>query len=105
MQGALAKSIPGAAEIWSGLDHRSRVLYASVAASLLLHAILLMVHFKFPNALRLQTSNQTLDVILVNAKSRERPGRADALAQANLAGGGDTDQDRRARTPCSNARS
>jgi protein TonB len=99
LQGVLAKSIPGAAEFWSELDHRSRVLYASVAASLLLHAILLSVHFTFPNALRMQTSNQTLDVILVNAKSAQRPGRADALAQANLEGGGDTDQDRRAKTP------
>lgn len=99
LQGVLAKSLPGAAEFWSGLDHRSRVLYASVAASLLLHAILLSVHFRFPDALRMQTSNQSLDVILVNAKSRQRPGRADALAQANLEGGGDTDQNRRARTP------
>ena len=99
LQGVLGKSIPGAAEFWSELDHRSRVLYASVAASLLLHAILLSVHFTFPNALRMQNSNQTLDVILVNAKSRQRPGRADALAQADLDGGGDTDQDRRAKTP------
>jgi protein TonB len=99
LQGVLAKSIPGAAEIWSGLDHRSRVLYASVAASLLLHAVLLTVHFRFPDALRLQSSNQSLDVILVNARSRERPGRTDALAQANLDGGGDTDQERRAKTP------
>ena len=47
----------------------------------------------------MQNSNQSLDVILVNAKSRQRPGRADALAQANLEGGGDTDQNRRAKTP------
>jgi len=99
LQGALAKSLPGAAEFWSGLDHRSRVFYASVAASLLLHAVLLSVHFKFPNALRWQSANPALDVILVNAKSAQRPGRADALAQANLEGGGDTDQERRARTP------
>ena len=99
LQAVLAKSIPGAAEFWSGLDHRSRVLTASVAASLLLHAILLSVHFKFPTALRWNSANQALDVILVNAKSRQRPGRTDALAQANLEGGGDTDQNRRAKTP------
>lgn len=99
LQGALAKSLPGAAEFWSGLDHRSRVFYASVAASLLLHAVLLSVHFKFPDALRWQSANPALDVILVNAKSAQRPGRADALAQANLEGGGDTDQERRAKTP------
>jgi len=99
LQGAIANSITGAAEAWAGLDRQSRVLYAAVAASILLHAVLLSVHFKFPNALRWQSANPQLDVILVNAKSRHRPGTADALAQANLEGGGETDQDRRARTP------
>jgi len=99
LQGVLAQRISGAAEAWAGLDRQSRVLYASVALSLLLHAVLLSIHFKFPNALRWQSANPTLDVILVNAKSRQRPGAADALAQANLEGGGETDQARRARTP------
>ena len=91
--------MPGAAAVWAGLDRRSRVLYASVAASLLLHAILLAVHFRFPDELRWKSANQQLDVILVNAKSRQRPGKADALAQSNLEGGGETDQNRRAKTP------
>jgi protein TonB len=99
LQGVLAHRISGAAEAWAGLDRQSRVLYASVALSLLLHALLLSVHFKFPNALRWQSASPTLDVILVNAKSRQRPASADALAQANLEGGGETDQERRARTP------
>jgi len=99
LQGAIANSITGAAEAWAGLDRQSRVLYAAVAASILLHAVLLSVHFKFPDALRWQSANPQLDVILVNAKSRHRPGTADALAQANLEGGGETDQDRRAKTP------
>jgi periplasmic protein TonB len=99
LHGVLAHRISGAAEAWAGLDRQSRVLYASVALSLLLHAVLLSIHFKFPNALRWQSANPTLDVILVNAKSRQRPGTADALAQANLEGGGETDQNRRARTP------
>jgi protein TonB len=99
LQGVLAHRISGAAEAWAGLDRQSRVLYASVALSLLLHAVLLSIHFKFPNALRWQSANPTLDVILVNAKSRQRPASADALAQANLEGGGETDQARRARTP------
>ncbi len=91
--------MPGAAEYWAGLDRRSRVFYASVAASLLLHALLLSLHFKFPGELRWKSANQQLDVILVNAKSRQKPGRTDALAQNNLEGGGETEQDRRARTP------
>jgi protein TonB len=99
LQGALATRMPGAADYWAGLDRRSRVLYASVAASLLLHALLLSLHFKFPGELRWKSANQQLDVILVNAKSRQKPGRTDALAQNNLEGGGETEQDRRARTP------
>lgn len=91
--------MPGAGEFWSGLDQRSRVLYAAVAASLLLHAVLLSVHFKFPGELRWKSAGQPLDVILVNARSVQRPARADALAQANLDGGGDTEQARRAKTP------
>lgn len=99
LQGAAATSIPGAAEFWSGLDHRSRVLYASVAASLLLHAILLSTHFKFPGELRWKSGAQALEVILVNARTQQRPARSDALAQVNLDGGGDTDEARRAKSP------
>jgi protein TonB len=99
LQGAIATRMPGVAEYWAGLDRQSRVLTAAVGASLLLHAVLLSVHFKFPNELRWKSANQPLDVILVNAKSRQRPGKADALAQNNLDGGGETDQKRRAKTP------
>jgi periplasmic protein TonB len=100
LQGTVvANSMPGAAELWSGLDQRSRVLAAAVVASLLLHGVLLSVRFAFPDRLRWDGSQQALDVILVNAKSAERPARAVALAQVNLDGGGDVDQDRRAKTP------
>jgi periplasmic protein TonB len=99
LQEAVATSIPGAAGFWSGLDHRSRVLYAAVAASLLLHAVLLSVHFGFPDDLRWSAGEQALDVILVNARTQQRPARREALAQANLDGGGDTDQAHRAKSP------
>lgn len=42
---------------------------------------------------------QPLQVVLVNAKSKSRPTKADALAQANLDGGGNTADDRQAKTP------
>ena len=86
-------------EYWSWLDRQSRVLAVSVAASILLHAILLSIHFRFPEALRWQSANQPLEVVLVNAKTRDQPDRARALAQANLDGGGDTDAKRRASSP------
>lgn len=87
-----------AAFTWAGMDRQSRLLTACVGVSVLLHAILLSIHFKFPEALKF-TSNQPLEVILVNAKTTEKPAKARALAQANLDGGGNTDQDRRAKTP------
>jgi len=99
LQGVAATHIPGAAEIWSGLDDRSRVLYAAVVASLLLHALLFSLHFRFPEQLRWKSDAQALDVILVNARSYQRPARTQALAQVDLDGGGGTDLDRRARTP------
>jgi protein TonB len=40
-----------------------------------------------------------LDVVLVNSKSATKPVKADALAQANLDGGGNTDKKLRAKSP------
>lgn len=40
-----------------------------------------------------------LEVVLVNSKSASKPNKADALAQANLDGGGNTDDKRRAKSP------
>ena len=81
--------------IFAGED---RVLHAALGISLLFHAALLSVHFKLPEALRWQSS-QTLEVVLVNAKSRDKPSKADVLAQASLDRGGNVDERRRAKTP------
>ena len=78
---------------------QDRVLGAAIGLSLALHAALLSVHFKFPDALRGAPSPATLEVVLVNAKTKERPARADVLAQANLNRGGTVDESRRAKTP------
>jgi periplasmic protein TonB len=83
-------------EYWQGLDRQSRVLLVSVAVSILLHAILLTVHFRYPDAMRWNSASQPLEVILVNSKTRDKPERAKALAQSNLNGGGDTDARQRA---------
>lgn len=69
-----------------------------IGISVFLHAIVLTMHFSFPdasNALR----EKALDIILVNAKSANKPRDAQALAQSNLDGGGNTDEKRRAKTP------
>jgi protein TonB len=81
------------------LTGEDRVLRYAVGASILFHAVLLSIHFKLPEALRWNSSNQPLEVVLVNAKSRERPSKADVLAQANLDRGGNVDERRHAKTP------
>lgn len=73
-------------------------LKLALAVSVLAHAALLTVHFTPPNALDKMTE-RALDVILVNGKHAQRPHKAQALAQANLDGGGDTVEDRRVKTP------
>ena len=80
------------------MDRQARLLSWCVGVSLVLHALLLSFHFKFPDALKF-SSTQPLEVILVNSKTKEKPSKALALAQANLDGGGNTDQERRAKTP------
>lgn len=66
----------------------------AIAASVLTHAALLLVHFGVPDAFRLQPTDPGLEVILVNAKHDRKPLKADALAQANLDGGGNADAGR-----------
>ena len=99
MQATVASAILDPREYWSGLDRQSRVLLVSVAVSIVLHALLMFIHFRFPDALRLKTASQPLEVVLVNSKTRDKPDRARALAQANLDGGGNTDDRRRATSP------
>src|SRR4249920_2880434 len=69
-----------------------RLLGTALGVSLVLHALALAVHFKFPEAIRWKTENQPLEVVLVNAKTKERPAKADVLAQANLDRGGNIDE-------------
>src|SRR5258706_3429897 len=81
------------------LASRNRALGAALGISLAFHALLMAVHFQLPDSLRWKPSVQTLEVVLVNAKTRERPTRAEVLAQSNLDRGGNVDERRRARTP------
>jgi protein TonB len=96
LRGNTASLLLDPREYWSGLDRQSRVLAISVAVSIFLHAILLTIQFRFPDALRWKSASQPLEVILVNSKTRDKPSRAKALAQASLDGGGNTDEQQRA---------
>lgn len=73
-------------------------LQLALGASIAVHAALLTVRFVDPEGFNRVFQDTPLDVILVNARSNERPDKAQAIAQASLAGGGDTDKGR-ASTP------
>jgi protein TonB len=72
-----------------------RVLMAALMASAGMHALILAVRFVDPELLRIHQSDPTLDIVLVNAKSAASPSKPQALAQANLEGGGSQDEGRR----------
>ena len=83
----------------AGMDPSSRSLALALTLSIFLHAVALSIHFKLPDIIRDKYLSQSLDVVLVNSKTRAKPVKADVLAQANLDGGGNTDENRRAKTP------
>ena len=72
----------------------------AMAFSAALHAFALFgIALVLPDPPNAASIAQPLQVVLVNTKSKSRPSKADALAQANLDGGGNTPEDRRAKTP------
>jgi len=82
----------------AAMEPQQRNLTLALGASLLLHAALLAVRFAPPDLVD-KARERALDVILVNSKSKARPDKAQAKAQTNLDGGGNTEEDRRAKTP------
>jgi protein TonB len=75
---------------WPALSTLQWALLASGAA----HAALLTVHLVGPLRVERAFRDTPLDVILVNARSAEAPVQAQAIAQANLAGGGEAEKGR-----------
>ncbi len=73
---------------------QNRSLSIAIAVSVVLHAALLAVRFVAPDSFRFAPTDPGLEVILVNAKSTKAPVKAEALAQANLDGGGNADSGR-----------
>jgi protein TonB len=72
-----------------------RVLMSALMASAGMHALVLAVRFVDPELLRIRQSDPTLEIVLVNAKSAASPSKPQALAQANLEGGGSNEEGRR----------
>ena len=72
----------------------------ALAFSLALHAFMLFgIGFVLPDPRKVTNFMQPLQVVLVNSKSKLRPLKADALAQHNLDGGGNTPDKRNAKSP------
>ena len=69
-------------------------LQLALGISVAVHAALITVRFVDPVSFNRVFQDTPLEVILVNAKSNERPDKAQAIAQASLAGGGDADKGR-----------
>lgn len=72
-----------------------KALVMALTVSIGLHMTVLAIRFVNPELLRVQSSDPPLDIILVNARSETRPGKPEALAQANLDGGGSHERGRR----------
>jgi periplasmic protein TonB len=73
---------------------------AAGGISLLVHAFVIFgLTFTVPDLRELQNMVPPLEVVLVNTKSQTKPSKADALAQHNLDGGGNTDSRQRAGSP------
>ncbi len=71
----------------------------ALLASAAVHGMLLSTQFVQINPRLFEDPNLPMEVVLVNAKSAEAPLNPDALGQVNLAGGGNTDEDRRLKSP------
>jgi len=64
-------------------------LQIALLVSVAVHAALLTVRFVNPEGFNRVFQDTPLEVILVNSRSGEAPAKAQAIAQANLAGGGE----------------
>jgi len=81
--------------LWN--PNEGRRLTIGFAVSLTIHILVMLIQFTLPE--RPLARMPSLDVILVNARHNTAPKEAQALAQANLDGGGDSSEDVRATSP------
>lgn len=80
-------------------SERDMRIALAIMASMAIHGVLLSFHFTQVNPRHFEDQTQPIDVVLVNSKTRQTPLKPDVLAQADLAGGGNVDEDRRAKSP------
>jgi len=73
---------------------RLSTLQIALIASVGVHGVLLAVRFVDPEGFNRMFQETPLEVILVNSRSGEAPEKAQAIAQASLAGGGESETGR-----------
>lgn len=83
---------PGAAVM--GRPSRFNTLHWALLFSLGIHLVLITLRFVDPQAFNKVFEDTPLEVILVNAQSKEEPTQAQAVAQRKLAGGGEAEKGR-----------
>ncbi|MFN3750982.1 MAG: energy transducer TonB [Thiobacillus sp.] len=71
----------------------------ALLVSAAVHGMVLSTQFVQVNPRLFEDTSLPMEVVLVNAKTSEATLNPDALAQVNLAGGGNTDEDRRLKSP------
>jgi len=95
------------ARIWAEVKHWPGFLASAVATlsnavlfSTIIHVVVFFgMSVQVPNPKLFENNSPPIDVVLVNAKTKAKPLHADVLAQANLDGGGNVDDNRQAKSP------
>lgn len=77
----------------------NRLLGVAMTVSLAAHALLFTISFTLPDPGKRPDRDRGLEVVLVNARHLQAPEQADVLAQANLDGGGTSEQQVRPSSP------
>ena len=69
-------------------------LQIALSASVAVHGALLTIRFVDPESFNRVFQDTPLEVVLVNARTNEKPEKAKAIAQASMAGGGEAESGR-----------
>jgi protein TonB len=83
----------------TSVDWDDRLTQAILISAILHVLVIFGMQFTQANPKLFENSSPPIDVVLVNAKTKEKPLQADVLAQVNLDGGGNVDEDRQAKSP------
>ncbi|WP_296822138.1 energy transducer TonB [Thiobacillus sp.] len=96
---SMVSSAPAPSPALAAPSKQGTRMALALLASAAVHGMVLSTQFVHVNPHLFEDPNLPMEVVLVNAKSVDSPLNPDALAQVNLAGGGNTDEDRRLKSP------